>query len=215
MLLPTRYPGVYVSPMSENPEHGNAYKESANQALDKINSGRTGHQLLDDLAHLAKKGRRVTLVEVNASQTPGAAAVLTSPQREKYPSFDYQTNEYQAEKLSKPKKFLKVFNKKSEGASAEVYWNPIHTSINLTENGSPDGYSDDARDGVSVLGHEMIHAKNILKGTYLYEQSSTSSYAVDEEHRAVGIGKYKYSKTGEPSENSIRAEHNLPLRKRY
>ncbi|UNW13621.1 type III secretion system effector protein [Xanthomonas phaseoli pv. phaseoli] len=34
-----------------------------------------------------------------------------------------------------------------------------------------------------------------------------------EELRAVGVGKYEYRKTRQPSENSIRQEHGLPVRK--
>ncbi|RMN41582.1 hypothetical protein ALQ64_04543, partial [Pseudomonas cannabina] len=33
--------------------------------------------------------------------------------------------------------------------------------------------------------------------------------------RAVGLDKYRYSLTKKPSENSIRAEHGLPLRMKY
>nr|WP_268988553.1 hypothetical protein [Ralstonia solanacearum] len=33
--------------------------------------------------------------------------------------------------------------------------------------------------------------------------------------RAIGLGKYAYSETGEPSENSIREENGLALRRKY
>ncbi|WP_216597530.1 M91 family zinc metallopeptidase, partial [Pseudomonas coronafaciens] len=67
--------------------------------------------------------------------------------------------------------------------------------------------------------HELIHAKHHLAGTLKYggevtrSASSASTPSGKEELRAVGLG--KYANSGEPSENSIRQEHGLPLRRTY
>lgn len=66
---------------------------------------------------------------------------------------------------------------------------------------TPDG----CRPNFIGLAHELVHALHNIKGEAKKDTAA-------EEHRTVGIGKYN----NEPiCENSIRAEHNVPLRDHY
>lgn len=47
------------------------------------------------------------------------------------------------------------------------------------------------------------------------DERDPTTPAGKEELRAIGLGKYAYSETGEPSENSIREENGLALRRKY
>ncbi|UXN02209.1 type III secretion system effector protein (plasmid) [Xanthomonas hortorum pv. pelargonii] len=56
----------------------------------------------------------------------------------------------------------------------------------------------------------MAGTSKAYKGGDRYDETSEAG---KEELRAVGVGKYEYRKTRQPSENSIRQEHGLPIRK--
>lgn len=88
----------------------------------------------------------------------------------------------------------------------------------LDSDGDVIGHEESTTDMVSTLSHELVHARHIMAGTWKgsYDNpDDASTNAGKEELRAVGLGKYKYNKTHEPSENSIRAEHGLPKRRSY
>ncbi|MFC3657402.1 XopG/HopH/AvrPtoH family type III secretion system effector [Xanthomonas hyacinthi] len=113
---------------------------------------------------------------------------------------------------------LKTAGGPNEGSSVVVSWSAHQTSMGLDEDGDPTGPTASHRDKVSLLAHELVHAKHMMAGTWKGcsdDPCDPDTASGKEELRAVGLGKYKYSKTGEPSENSVRAEHGLPKRVSY
>ncbi|WP_210762091.1 XopG/HopH/AvrPtoH family type III secretion system effector [Xanthomonas hydrangeae] len=108
---------------------------------------------------------------------------------------------------------------KNKGSGVVVTWSAHQTSIELDEDGDPTNKATSSPiDKVSVLGHELVHARHMMAGTWKgsYEdERDPDTPTGQEELRAVGLGRYKYSRSGEPSENSIRAEHGLPKRVSY
>ncbi|WP_343230441.1 M91 family zinc metallopeptidase [Xanthomonas euvesicatoria] len=91
--------------------------------------------------------------------------------------------------------------------------------MELNSNGSPLRLGSNPEESFVVLAHELIHAQHLLAGTSKAykggDRYDETSEAGKEELRAVGVGKYEYRKTRQPSENSIRQEHGLPIRKKY
>ncbi|MGD7413034.1 M91 family zinc metallopeptidase, partial [Ralstonia pseudosolanacearum] len=85
-------------------------------------------------------------------------------------------------------------------------------------NGSPKRMRKDSKESFVVLAHEMIHAHHVMAGTSKGgsgDRYDETSEAGQEELRAVGLGAYAHANTGEPTENSIRAEHGLRMRSKY
>ncbi|MEF9387718.1 XopG/HopH/AvrPtoH family type III secretion system effector [Ralstonia solanacearum species complex bacterium KE056] len=108
--------------------------------------------------------------------------------------------------------------REGEGSSVIVGWSMSHSSMVFNRNGSPTGTCPSETDKISQLAHELVHAKHMVAGTWKGgegDERDPTTPAGKEELRAVGLGKYAYSETGEPSENSIRAENGLPLRRKY
>ncbi|RLM19064.1 type III effector HopH1 [Brenneria alni] len=214
MIIPTSYTGIYVNTRSEVPAIAETYKSEAEDALDIINSGPSGRALLDKIAKLSSsKDRKVTLKELEINSKPYSLPVLTSWQLDKYNPSSFRENTEIAKGLAVQGVFTK-----GEGASAIIGWAPDIASVRLNQNGSPTGVGTGRDDKITSLAHELVHVRHILSGSSMAWQGDRydpSSRAGKEESRAVGIGNYRYSKTGKPSENSIRAEHNLPLRSKY
>ena len=225
MIQPTRYSGIYTSYDSSSSSSSSRastsgshrFHSAADAALTDINSVSSGRKLLQSIAQKASGGeKKVTIQSVSGSRSAGTQAVLTRSQLNSYQPSSFRENVSIATALSEKSGWSK-----GKGSSAIIEWNSDRSSIQLNGNGSPMGFVDGGdSDRVSVLSHELVHAKHILSGTRKanYEPSrryDPSSSAGKEEARAVGIGKYAYSKTGKPSENSIRQERGLPLRKYY
>jgi Effector protein len=94
--------------------------------------------------------------------------------------------------------------------AATIDWN-TDQGLQLNRDGVPTGVGDRTKAWLA-LAHEMIHASRITRGTYTGgtgDRNNPSSPAGKEELQAVGLN----GKT--PSENSIRAEHDEPLRTAY
>ncbi len=73
-------------------------------------------------------------------------------------------------------------------------------------------------DKITTLAHELVHARHILSGSSLADggdRYNPRTGSGKEELRAAGLDNYRYSVTKKPSENSISAEHGLPLRMKY
>ncbi|HKX56518.1 MAG TPA: type III secretion system effector protein [Xanthomonadales bacterium] len=214
MILPTSYAGIYVSTANDSPASAHSYKEEAQQALDRIASGPSGGELLSKVAKIASGGeKKITLKELGPNEEPYTQAVLTRSQIEKYKPRGFEQNVAIAGELSRKGRFLK-----GEGTSAIIGWSPEKSSVLLNQNGSPTRIGASQEEKFTVLAHELIHARHIMSGSSLaaggnrYDPKTPNG---KEESRAVGVEGYHYSKTKKPSENSIRAEQGLPLRKKY
>lgn len=217
MLIPTCYQGIHVSTISEHPQEAEQYKQAVEHSLHEIYSGPSGQDLLLNIMKMAESGeRKITVKEVGINHNFGTQAMLTESQEKKHRPRNFEQNKRIAFSLGEPSLLWK-----GEGTSAMIMWNPQKGSLALTENGSPARVCDGGQeDSFTVLAHELIHAQHIMKGTRKSgydgrERYDSSTPAGKEENRAVGVGKYAYSITKQPSENSIRAEHGLPLRNKY
>jgi len=203
----TKYPGIYISTQTSAQEE--PYKNQVESALDKIASGNSGSALLQDLSAISiRENRKVTIAEIGSEAPPNTRAVLSAREVEKYEPRTFTNNRALANRRAK----------KGKGCNALIEWSP-QSHIELNGNGSPVRLGPNPDESFVVLAHELIHAQHLLAGTSKAykggDRYDETSEAGKEEFRAVGIGKYEYRKTGQPSENSIRAEHGLPIRNKY
>ncbi|RMU75794.1 Type III effector HopH1 [Pseudomonas syringae pv. apii] len=214
MITPSRYPGIYIAPLSSEPTAAHTFKEQAEEALDHISARPSGRELLQEISKLAsKKDRKVTLKEIEINNQCYTDAVLSRRQLEKYEPEDFNENRRIASRLSRKGTFTK-----GEGSNAIIGWSPDKASIRLNQNGSPLRLGMDNDDKITTLAHELVHVRHVLSGSSLADDGdryNPRTGSGKEELRAVGLDKYSYSLTKEPSENSIRAEHGLPLRMKY
>ncbi|WOB27579.1 MULTISPECIES: type III secretion system effector protein [Xanthomonas] len=218
MPIKTNYTGIYSQSMSNTQRDQERFNAELNVHLDHLNSRSTGNQLLNELQQLSQIRRhKATIHEIARNQNPCAEPVLSRHQLDAHPELtrfkDIREKAGLLYALKKPEEG------KNEGSSVVISWSPHQTSIELDEDGDPTGRTTSSPiDKVSVLAHELVHAKHIMAGTWKgsYEdERNPDTPTGKEELRAVGLGKYKYSESGEPSENSIRAEHGLPKRVSY
>lgn len=203
----TKFPGIYISTETSAQEY--SYKNQVESALDKIAAGSSGSALLQDLSAISVcNNRKVTIAKIGAEAPPNTRAVLSAKEVEKYEPKTFTNNRALAKQRAK----------KGKGCNAIIEWSP-HSHIELNGNGSPLRLGSNSEESFVVLAHELIHAKHLLAGTSKAykggDRYDETSEAGKEEIRAVGIGKYEYRKTMQPSENSIREEHGLPIRKKY
>ncbi|MCA8003354.1 XopG/HopH/AvrPtoH family type III secretion system effector [Burkholderia metallica] len=188
------------------------YPQEVDNALSLIRMGVTGCQLIEKLTSLSRGGKKVTIRPTTGSATTRAAlteAQLKSRVYIKGGDLDPLHNQA-AVSLAQPRFFGIV---KGAGASAVINWNPDQSLV-IDENGRASNGNDEGRSYL-ILGHELVHANRILKGTYTggaSDRRDPATPAAKEERRAIGIGEF-LGKT--PSENSIRQEHGEPLRWRY
>lgn len=203
--------------MSGTSRDQDRFNAEVNVHLDHLNSRPTGNQLLEKLQQLSRKrSHKVTIHEI-APQNPCAEPVLSRHQLDAHPELrkykDIRDKAGSSYALQEPGA------EKNKGSGVVVTWSAHQTSIELDEDGDPTNKATSSPiDKVSVLGHELVHARHMMAGTWKgsYEdERDPDTPTGQEELRAVGLGRYKYSRSGEPSENSIRAEHGLPKRVSY
>ncbi|RLM27797.1 hypothetical protein BIY29_01555 [Brenneria alni] len=186
------------------------------ESLNKIKSGSTGQQLLQKIADNSTSEKHVTISEVRDGQAPVARPRLTLSQMSRLGNNPTQ-REFDS-MLIRESTGSTCINKR--GTASEILWSKNSVEPNVNSSGVPvRGTNPD--NAFTVLAHELIHARHYLAGTSKYggsvtpNASSASTKSGKEELRAVGLGKYKHENTGEPTENSIRGEHGLPLKTRY
>ncbi|MGA4238977.1 XopG/HopH/AvrPtoH family type III secretion system effector [Ralstonia pseudosolanacearum] len=213
MLIQTQYPGFYIATASDNQREADRYAGKVNEALGKIASGRSGNELLRGISSLsATRQRKLTISEIDSDDESSTEPVLTRPQIAAYRPANFDQNQSIAAQLANGATF-----EGEAGCSAIVSWNP-KKSIELSRNGSPKRMRKDSKESFVVLAHEMIHAHHVMAGTSKGgsgDRYDETSEAGQEELRAVGLGAYAHANTGEPTENSIRAEHGLRMRSKY
>ncbi|MBB4725612.1 XopG/HopH/AvrPtoH family type III secretion system effector [Xanthomonas euvesicatoria] len=217
MPIETNYRGIYSQSIINSSTNLQRFNAEVNVHLDAIGSGSTGNQLLDDLVSLSSQRRhKITIHEMEVSRSgPSAEPVLSRHQLERHPNL----KKYQDIRETAGRRYaLQTSQGQNEGSSVVVTWTAHQTSMGLDEDGDPTGPTSSHLDKVSLLAHELVHAKHMMGGTWMGSYDDSRDPETDsgkEELRAVGIGEYKYSKTRQPSENSVRAEHGLPKRASY
>jgi len=179
-------------------------------ALSKLKSKGVGSELINKIEQYSKNGKFVR-IDVTFRIGHSAKPVMTSSQMEKY-EFQSQSDDFKlkgAFYLSK-----KPASKKGrQGTGAIINFDPSE-SLDIVD-GLP-YKAGKYNEAFICLAHELIHAYRFMKGNSLAghggDVQDSNSPIRDEENRVVGLGKYQERKI---TENSIRKEHNLPLRKAY
>ena len=213
MPIQTNYSGIYAQQLTSSEA---SFANEVNQHLDAINSKASGSQLLEQISRLSsRRGHKLTIHELEASGHPITEPVLSRSQLENHAN---ATSYRDIRETAGHRYALKKRFGSNEGSSAVISWAPRVSKIDVDSDGDATGHSQSSTDKVSTLAHELVHAKHIMGGTWKGSYDNPrdpDTNAGKEELRAVGLGKYKYSRSREPSENSVREEHGLPKRKSY
>lgn len=187
------------------------------EALEKIQSAPSGNSLLREISRLSTSEKKVTIFEGSHSTANVALPQLTPSKLRKLEqknggSLSQQTFDKERIRQSTGTTLLK-----KRGCASIIGWSKSTATPLLSSSGVPvPGTSPSI--AFITLAHELVHAKHHLAGTGKYggqltpDPSSASTESGLEELRATGLGRYANS---EPSENSIRRELGMPLRKKY
>ncbi|WP_456360005.1 XopG/HopH/AvrPtoH family type III secretion system effector [Xanthomonas arboricola] len=191
MPIKTNYHGIYSQSMSNEPHEQDRFNAEVNVHLDHLDSKKTGNELLNKLQGLSRKrGHKITIHEIARNEKPGAEPVLSGHQLEAHP--DLKTFPQKREEAGRSYALKKRGAEKNEGSSVVVTWSAHHTSIELDEDGDPTGkVTSTNNDKVSALGHELVHARHMMAGTWKgsYEdERNPDTPTGKEELRAVGLG---------------------------
>jgi len=217
MPIQTKYQGIYSQPLVDTEREQQRFNAEVTVHLDNPSSQPSSNQLLDELTALSTRRRhKLTISEKTPSRRgPRANPVLSRHQLQRHPglkSYD------EIKEVASDKYALEKDNGLNLGSSVVLLWSAHQTSMGLDRDGYPTGPTASNNDKVSLLANELVHAKHMMAGTWKgdYDDPNyASKTSGQEELRAVGLGRYAYSLTGEPSENSVRAEHRLPMRAHY
>jgi len=185
---------------------------AADEALGKINSKKNGQSLLTEINNYSINGKRIKIIATTQEHAK-ATPVLTTSQIEKHKitrEQGFDANIKLAYKLANQT----ILGKKGEGTSANILWNPKEGLI-IGKNGEIEEGENPAF-SFADLAHELVHGYRIMKGTFTADLKGNPRNPLspnwNEERRAVGMGQY----SSEPlSENGIRSEHGLQIRKKY
>ncbi|NIG12923.1 hypothetical protein F3J37_01615 [Pantoea sp. Al-1710] len=182
-------------------------------SLTKINSGPCGHELLKRIKMLSTHGRHVQIMTHDREN--GVGGMLTHSQIQIHKVNRNSDSDEHFNKMLELAR-IKPNGDNNEGVVAIVKIN-INKGIMLDQDGFPT-YLNSGKEMCFVsLAHELVHAYNLMNGTYrggysfdqLFDENSDMRL---EEDRAVGVGIYKGSGI---SENGVRYDHHLPLRASY
>ncbi|PIF22270.1 M91 family zinc metallopeptidase [Candidatus Pantoea floridensis] len=180
-------------------------------ALQKINSGPIGHELLVELRDISVRGKNIKITpnEIDTFIAPRLTMSQIKRFNVPYDEFDSYHSEI-AESLARRDGLVS----KGPGTSATVYWNPA-LSAGIKDDGHPFPILDPSISYVS-LSHELIHAYHIVDGVYhggiKDNNFDPASQNAIEEFKTVGLREYSSERF---SENLIRLEHGLPFRQFY
>lgn len=201
------------------------YHAQVEAALKKIyEGGPNGKKLVDGFAKAAAgKGNRLTIKQ-RATGTPEAFAYLNKEQEQKYNNrIGYNQNDLRDARnnhiaTTLARRHWLGLGPKSKGTDAVVVWQPW-IALDLDKNGRPLGVKADPETAHFSLAHEMCHARNITKGTFLGgigERHQSWTPAGREEQKAThgGLFKGRFTRNG-MSENLIRRELQVQERSRY
>ena len=178
--------------------------EATEYAIEKIRSGRNGSCILNALTSEMTPNNALTImVDVNSNSEAGGELTLSQSKR-------YGLNLGDDGYIDKVKHLVK----NNIPIKPVIYYNPINAVVSDRHNKS---YliRDEERAFIS-LAHELIHAFHLMKGTSKSEgidrTHDVTSTQIEEEERAVGIGKYQGALF---SENGVREDHGIRLRASY
>lgn len=182
--------------------------QATENALAKIKSGQNGANLI---AAIVREQTPEKYVQINATYDPseitGTYSRLVRSQMNEY------TAKLKPDTLPYNREALKMATN-GEGVKPIVIYNPSQAMM-VDSNGKPYAAISEKHSFVS-LAHELVHAYHMIRGDSFGSDPRTSA-ADDDEHfreevRAVGFHMYGNNLL---SENGVRQDHGLPIRKGY
>jgi len=181
--------------------------------LQKINSGRNGHELIKRLRQLSVNGKYVHILTHDKDNAISCKITTEQSARFGVPD-DYRDPRHHPLVLQMTR--VKPNGQQSEGGVAIVKLNQ-NQSLFIDTDGQGVAVSPAPGLNFLSLGHELVHAYHMLNGTYqggypTEEVYTPNSHMRVEEDRATGAGIFAGSVL---SENGIRFDHGLPLRATY
>jgi len=169
-----------------------------------------GRSLINEIEQLGREGKKIT---VNIDKKSGcfAKAKLTEDQARVLNIPDDVSNEenHLQSYFFSTKSFDGI---NSLGTSVYVNWNPLESS--QVDDDGKIIKDKNANSNFITLCHELIHAYHIMNGAALVdsidEQYLTGESTRNEEQSVIGLGRFEHERF---TENKIRAEHGLKLRR--
>jgi len=194
----------FINILSDNDEN----REAAEIALKTILSKPHGRTLLSEIADNSTDEKKITIISANNVDS-SCYPQLTKSQLIKYNEYrdnDKDWSNKVASHISNSPSIQGI----GEGVSSNVFWNKS-VSIYIDSKGENYIKNDGVISFIS-LAHELNHAYYLLKGDYLSHPVDEEDTPIFEEYRAMGVHQYENIPY---SENAIRREHNIELRKNY
>ncbi|QDI02925.1 MULTISPECIES: XopG/HopH/AvrPtoH family type III secretion system effector [Xanthomonas translucens group] len=190
MPIQTKYPGIYSQPLHDTEREQQRFNAEVTVHLDNLGSQPSGNQLLDELTALSnRRSHMLTISEKTPSRRgPRAEPVLSGHQLQRHPRLKSYN---EITKVAGDQYALEKDNRPNEGSSVVLLWSAHQTSMGLDRDGYPTGPTASNNDKVSLLAHELVHAKHMMAGTWKGDHDdhdSTSTASGQEELRAVRYG---------------------------
>ncbi|ROR25112.1 NleD-like pathogen effector protein (putative zinc metallopeptidase) [Comamonas sp. BIGb0124] len=183
-----------------------AFFQEVEAMLGQIQSRPAGTLLLQSIRKYQGNGNSVYVSFT--SKDSEAAPCLNDTQLEMYGLTD-ESSDYESQALARIIS-TRQGGGRGVGTSAEIFLNPVD-GISVDADGYPSAISN-TKTAFVTLGHELLHASRYLKGSANFPTEEVYGFSYEEEMRAVGLGVWEDKAY---SENKLRAEHGLPLRKHY
>ncbi len=211
--VPSRYGKIFigVDTYRGNTWVPDGFRGAIEEALDQIASKPVGKKLLDDIA-LNASGTKHVVIEYGRMSTAAPLAVITNASRRMVQSLPSDTERLNPNEMVRNPDLV---GRMVDNDGIKTFVPAAGTGAVVTFNHEDHGL--DGRPSFVALAHELVHAFHYLSGSCYRAadgglQDGGNTGLMEEEMRTVGCEKY----AGEsPSENAIRKEHGVPLRKTY
>jgi len=189
-------------------EHEHQF-QAAESALRKIRSGPNGSRIIYEIERATTMDKQpMILVESDPNEESASVGYLTESQlrKHKFQGHDHSDRNYGMT--------VSHYSSNGEGVRPVIHYNP-EDAIMVDSLGEPYSVKNKSLAFVT-LAHELIHTYHQMKGTSIEGDVDKSALEDDnhlrEEMRAVGYATYANSLF---SENGVRQDHGLPIRKQY
>ncbi|HEY0706183.1 MAG TPA: polymorphic toxin-type HINT domain-containing protein [Polyangia bacterium] len=213
VVLPPIEPRTGWSP--EERAAANKFIEKALDDLNTIASKPSGRRLLLSLENEGGPGAEEVRIDFTADRPPAEGAITR----------------VRASPAETPNAFWNIgANRPGPGKGATVFYNPSRQGYPMLPSTNPwaeywdmemlesfqagFGRVPENPSDVTLL-HELIHADNIRKGSFIHGSSTFGATVSAEEERAAGLGDFHPDVSSRVSENAYRRERKLTLRSFY
>ncbi|MFC7521788.1 M91 family zinc metallopeptidase [Xanthomonas populi] len=117
-ITPTSHPCIFVS----HDEQDAHFPGEVESSLNRLRSGPSGNNLLDELRNFESRNKRLTIERYNGDD-PGAQPCLTEKQQKKYGRDRVNDPSVTNTLITKSRNFLGI-KKNGKGTSVTVKWSP-------------------------------------------------------------------------------------------